>query len=320
VVQYAINFCCGIPGVLRASVLKIALPSRFHDRHIRIHHHVAGSREFLDFRAPGAMIEVRMADQQDFHIAEVKAEFFDAGLNLWNRLLQIAVDQNVPLRCGDQHSRESFAADIVDVSGHLVRRKRLGPLRWVLCDQGYSSKQDEHARQKRRRQHFATWIHFRSLRTTGLRPPRFYPKPQAARPPRVVAKGNGRKKWFLFLTSRACQTASLTFLQCFDVRHDIADALLHHRIDLFAGRRTRLLDYHPLYFCFLIGGSLRETEASAASNVSSTITPFFGINCSLYSGTHSRRIVLIPQRFFLWRNIATRKNEGCDGWHLADTA
>jgi hypothetical protein len=110
----------------------------------------------------------------------------------------------------------------------------------------------------------------------------------------VSAKGNGRKKWFFFLTSRACQTASLTFLQCFDVRHDIADALLHHRIDLFAGRRTRLLDYHLLYFCFLFGGSLRETKASAASNVSSTTTPFFSINCSLYSGTDSRRIELIP--------------------------
>jgi hypothetical protein len=66
------------------------------------------------------------------------------------------------------------------------------------------------------------------------------PKPRA---PRVSAKGNGRKKWFLFLTSRACQTASLTFLQRY---------------------------------------------------VSSTITPFFSINCSLYSGTDSRRIELIP--------------------------
>jgi hypothetical protein len=93
----------------------------------------------------------------------------------------------------------------------------------------------------------------------------------------VSAKGNGRKKWFLFLTSRACQTASLTFLQCFDVRHDIADALLQHRIALIAGRRTRVLDYH-------LGGSLRETKASTASNVSSTITPFFSINCSLYRG------------------------------------
>ncbi len=90
----------------------------------------------------------------------MKAEFFDAGLNLWNRLLQIAVDQDVPLWRGDQKGRESFAADVVDVSGHLVRRKRLGPLRWVLCDQRSSSKQDEHARQKRERQHFATSIHF----------------------------------------------------------------------------------------------------------------------------------------------------------------
>src|SRR4029077_6737361 len=57
------------------------------------------------------------------------------------------------------------------------------------------------------------------------------PKPRA--PARVSAKGNGRKKWFLFLTSRACQTASLTFLQCY---------------------------------------------------VSSALTPFFSINCSLYRG------------------------------------
>src|SRR5208283_471682 len=111
------------------------------------------------------MIEVRMADQENFHIVEMKAKFFDAGLNLWDRTLEIAVDQNVSLRRGDQKSRESFAAEVVDVSGHLVRRKGVRPLGGVLCHQCSGSEKHEHVQRKRQRQHFATSIHFGTLST-----------------------------------------------------------------------------------------------------------------------------------------------------------
>jgi len=64
---------------------------------------------------------------RNFGVFELEAEFFDAGLNQWNVSLQIAVDEDVALRSGDEIVREAFAADVVEIAGDVKWRERLGP-------------------------------------------------------------------------------------------------------------------------------------------------------------------------------------------------
>jgi len=55
----------------------------------------------------------------------LKVEFIDAGRNERQRLLEVAVDEDVALRRGDEISREVFGADAVEVPRDLMRRKGL---------------------------------------------------------------------------------------------------------------------------------------------------------------------------------------------------
>ena len=72
---------------------------------------------------------MRVADEEDLDVAELEAELLDAGSDERDILLEIAVDQDVPFRRGDQIVRESFAADVVEVAGDSEWRKWLGPIR-----------------------------------------------------------------------------------------------------------------------------------------------------------------------------------------------
>ena len=58
--------------------------------------------------------------------------------------LEIAVDQDIALRCRDQVRSESFAADVVNVAYHTVRRKRFGPGRVVLSNRASRNGQTAH--------------------------------------------------------------------------------------------------------------------------------------------------------------------------------
>ena len=78
------------------------------------------------------MVPVRVADEQDLDVAELESEFLDAGANQRDVGLEIAVDQDVPLRRRDQVVREPLAADVVEIAGDPERRKRLGPVGRLL--------------------------------------------------------------------------------------------------------------------------------------------------------------------------------------------
>src|SRR4051812_5854560 len=76
-----------------------------------------------------------MTDQEDLDIGELESQFFDARSNERYVRFEIAVDENVPLRRGDEIVRQSFAANIVQIFGDAVRWKRLGPFSVSLRQQ-----------------------------------------------------------------------------------------------------------------------------------------------------------------------------------------
>jgi hypothetical protein len=69
-----------------------------------------------------------VADQKDPDIAKLESEFLDAGPNQWNTRLEIAVDEDVALRTGDEIISEAFAADVVQIAGDMEWRKWLDPI------------------------------------------------------------------------------------------------------------------------------------------------------------------------------------------------
>src|SRR3954451_6700427 len=76
-----------------------------------------------------------MTDEEDLDIGELETQLFDARSNERDVRFEIAVDENVPLRRGDEIVREPLAADIVQISGEAKRRKRLGPVSVSLRQQ-----------------------------------------------------------------------------------------------------------------------------------------------------------------------------------------
>ena len=78
-----------------------------------------------------------MTDQENLDVTELESEFLDAGSNEGNARLEIAVDEDVPLRSGDEVIREAFASDVVEIPGDAERRKWLGPIRIDLRAQDW---------------------------------------------------------------------------------------------------------------------------------------------------------------------------------------
>ena len=77
--------------------------------------------------AAGAVVVVGVADEQDFDVAEIEAERFDALADLRRGRCEIAVDEDVALRRDDEVGGEIFAADVVEIAGDAERREGLGP-------------------------------------------------------------------------------------------------------------------------------------------------------------------------------------------------
>src|SRR5215471_4469577 len=69
-----------------------------------------------------------MVDQEDLDVIELEPELLYACPDERHILLEIAVDQDVTLRRGDQIIGETLAADIVDIPGDFERRKRFRPV------------------------------------------------------------------------------------------------------------------------------------------------------------------------------------------------
>src|SRR5215813_6227165 len=92
------------------------------------------------------MVIMRVADQENLNVIEFESELLNAGPNQRNVRLEIAVNQDVSLRSSDQVIREAFAADIVEISGDVKWRIRLGPFTSVLRRRGACETEEERER------------------------------------------------------------------------------------------------------------------------------------------------------------------------------
>jgi hypothetical protein len=73
------------------------------------------------------MIGMRVADEQHLDIRPLEAKLFHACPNEFRRLFEAAVDENVPLRRGDEIRRQVPRADVVQIPRNAMTRIRLCP-------------------------------------------------------------------------------------------------------------------------------------------------------------------------------------------------
>jgi hypothetical protein len=81
------------------------------------------------------MIEVRVTDQKNSDLAEVKPEGFNVFPDQRHILRKGAVDQDEPLWRGDQKRCQVLASNVVYVPDDAIRGLRSGPVRVVLREQ-----------------------------------------------------------------------------------------------------------------------------------------------------------------------------------------
>ena len=74
IVQYAIDAHRRVSHGRVVAVLEVGAAARFDHGDVSVHDHVARARELLQHGAAGVMIPVRVADQQDLHVAELEAQ------------------------------------------------------------------------------------------------------------------------------------------------------------------------------------------------------------------------------------------------------
>src|ERR1700677_2686088 len=81
------------------------------------------------------MVEVRVADQKNSDVAEVKPEGFNVFPDQRHILREGAVDQDEPLRRGDQKRCQVLASNVVHVPDDAIRGLRSAPFRVILREQ-----------------------------------------------------------------------------------------------------------------------------------------------------------------------------------------
>jgi hypothetical protein len=111
---------------------EIAGTAVLNGRDVLLHHHEAGTGKFLRQSAPGGMVVVSVADEDDLDIRELPAQLGDAPLNQRDRFGIIGIDEDVALRSGDEIRREIVGSDVVEIAGDAKGWRRLIPLRGKL--------------------------------------------------------------------------------------------------------------------------------------------------------------------------------------------
>src|SRR5262249_24839135 len=122
------------------TVLKVGLTTGLDNIHITIHDVILRSGQFFHNCTSSTVVPVGMADEKNLGIAEVEPKFLNALANYGNRTLKAAIDENVSLRSGDQVRSQPLASYVVNVAGHMMRRKRSGPVRMGLSCQAHRQK------------------------------------------------------------------------------------------------------------------------------------------------------------------------------------
>jgi len=87
----------------------------------------ARPRHCLHRGMPGDVVCVRVAGQENLHVAEAKSETLHARANQRRRLLEAAVEEKVARWRGDEIDRQLIGADEIDVANDVKRLGRSVP-------------------------------------------------------------------------------------------------------------------------------------------------------------------------------------------------
>jgi hypothetical protein len=127
--------CCAaerdLVAILQHAVDGMLLASWLHrskTRDVLLHRHHLCSREFLDHGVALHVIAVGVAAEYDLHIGELEPELFDVRAQQRDAGFEVAVNEDVALRRGDQERRQFLGPDEVHVPHHLMRRERRVPI------------------------------------------------------------------------------------------------------------------------------------------------------------------------------------------------
>jgi len=86
---------------------------------------------------------VRMTYQENPDVIESEPELLDASPNKRNALLQVAVDEDVALRCRNPIIRKPLAPYLVQVACDAKRRERFGPVGIALTESASGNGQNK---------------------------------------------------------------------------------------------------------------------------------------------------------------------------------
>src|SRR6185312_15824372 len=118
VMQYPVDLHRFEVSVAISAVLEISLATGLNNIHVAVHDVILRASEFLHQRTARAVVPMRMTDEQNLSVAEVKPKFLNALANHGNRTFQTAVDKNVPLRSGDQVGSQSLTSYVINITDH----------------------------------------------------------------------------------------------------------------------------------------------------------------------------------------------------------
>ncbi len=101
---------------VRQGAIKVCISAGLENGHVASHDHEAGMGFTEHLRGASNVIEVGVADEEDFGIAPVEAELFHTMANLRRRRGEIGVDEDVAFRRDDKIGGEIARADVVEVA------------------------------------------------------------------------------------------------------------------------------------------------------------------------------------------------------------
>ena len=125
--------------------MEVVAATGFDDGDVLRHHFVFRPGFALDLCAAGAVVEVAVADEEDFGVLVFEAEGFDGLLDLRRRGLEVGIDEDVAQGSDDEVGREILAAYVVEVPDDLERWEGLNP-GWVRVGEGVLLSRDYESR------------------------------------------------------------------------------------------------------------------------------------------------------------------------------
>ena len=90
-------------------------------------YHDARAGQLLHQRVAAGVIEMRVAVQDDFDVREVETEFRHAVANARHGRFKPGIQEDVPLRRGDEKRTDAGRADVMNVADEAKRLERCVP-------------------------------------------------------------------------------------------------------------------------------------------------------------------------------------------------